>query len=178
MGSSMRSVLRMAALIGAMATSSLASADDVTVTSPRNVPTTTGGSSVESSARLAEPQMETSITHKRLPNRPLLATGSVLFVGSYIPAVIGAAVSDRRGDEKMYIPVAGPWLALARGESESAGYKTLMVLDGAVQGLGALALVSSMFIPERKTKNWYLIGSNRKFQLTTHGMGMGAVGRF
>jgi len=93
---------------------------------------------------------------------------------------VGAAVSDR-GDDKLYIPVAGPWLTLARGPSETRSEKALLGADGAVQGLGALMLATSFFIPERTTKNWYLIGSNdlRVAPSAGHGnYGLAAAGRF
>lgn len=147
-----------------------------------NVPTPTPSSTAKTVQSTNEPQMETEITRKVLPNRPLLATGSTLLLGSYVPAVIGAAVSDRSGDDKMYIPVAGPWLTLKEGHSETAGQKTLLVVDGAVQGLGALMMLGSLMIPERVTHDWHLFGRNERLQLgpqySRTGFGLGANGRF
>jgi hypothetical protein len=127
-----------------------------------------------------EPLLDTETTRLTWPNVPLLATGTTVLAASYVPAVVGAAISDR-GDDKLYIPVAGPWLTLAQGPSETRGEKALLGVDGALQGLGALMLVSSFFIPEKTTKSWYLIGSN-DFRVAPaggrNGYGLAAAGRF
>jgi hypothetical protein len=175
MGSTFRTATSVAAVLAMSSSVSLAAAEDVGAGAPRN----SGGSSVvEESSDANEPRMETAVSSYRFPNRALLSTGAVLLVGGYVPAVIGGALSSREEDEDLYIPVAGPWMTLKRGEEESGGEKTMLVLDGALQGVGALAVLTSFMIPERTTKNWYLIGSNEPVRLTTHGLGLGAVGRF
>lgn len=180
---SIRSVSLSAALVLGGA-SSLAHADETVTTtttsstSGNNVPTAAPNAELTEVSDPGEPQMESGISQRTFPNRPLLATGSVLLVSSYVPAVIGAAISDRSDTDKLYIPVAGPWMTLKQGESEKPGHKALLVADGAVQGLGALMMVTSLFIPERTTKNWYLIGSNEKVRLAPHGAGLAALGRF
>jgi hypothetical protein len=117
----------------------------------------------------------------RWPNVPLLATGSVFFLGSYLPAVVVAAARDTDNDNDLYLPIAGPWMMFANGPEESGGYKALLVIDGVTQGLGALMLLTSFMIPERVTEHWYLLGEN-DLRLTPSrvgtGYGMGAVGRF
>lgn len=188
---SIRSTFSLAALIGLSAATSLAQAQDsvatpatesTTASPSTNVPTQQPGSVATSVSDPGEPNMETTITQRTFPNRPLLTTGSVLLVGSYIPAVIGAAISDRSEDDKLYIPVAGPWMTLKRGEQEGAGEKALLGIDGALQGLGALMMLTSFVVPERTTSNWYLIGQNQKVQLGPQhlraGFGLGATGRF
>jgi hypothetical protein len=111
------------------------------------------------------------------PNVPLLATGAAVFGVSYVPAVIGAAVTARH--DKLYVPVAGPWLTLSRGPEEKAGHKALLAVDGVAQGLGALMLVSSFLVPERVTEHWYLIG---RLQMVPgrvgRGFGLAARARF
>jgi hypothetical protein len=185
---SIRPTLGLAALLGLSAATSLAHAEEsvtsttTTTSSPSsNVPTPPSGE-LSTVSDPGEPNMETTITQRTLPNRPLLATGSVLLVGSYVPSVIGAALSDRNEDDNLYIPVAGPWMTLTRGEEESGGEKALLVASGAVQGVGALMMLSSFIIPERTTRNWYLIGRNDKLQLGPQqmraGFGLGAAGRF
>jgi hypothetical protein len=127
-----------------------------------------------------EPLLDTETTRLSWPNVPLLATGATVFGASYVPAIVGAAISDR-GDDKLYIPVAGPWITLAQGPSETRTEKALLGVDGAVQGLGALMLVSSFFIPEKTTKSWYLIGSNDLRIAPAGGRGsygLAAAGRF
>jgi hypothetical protein len=93
------------------------------------------------------------------PNRPLLIAGSAVIAASYIPPVVVAATSDRRGDEYLYIPVAGPWIDLAeRGGcgpnpcSEEAVYKALLVTAGTAHLIGTGLVISSLLIPEERTR--------------------------
>lgn len=129
-----------------------------------------------------EPVIDSTTRRSRRPNVPLLSTSSLLFLGSYLPTIIYQGAKDR--NDNLYIPIAGPWMDLAQG-SHSTAEKTLLSLSGVVQGLGALGIVSSFFIPERKTKNWYLIGSSgrgRGVSIAPHAArgsyGLGASGRF
>jgi hypothetical protein len=114
------------------------------------------------------------------PNRPLMVTSATVFTLSYLPAVITAAVDNETTSDNLYIPIAGPWMEIAR-DGNSAGNKALLSLSGIFQGLGALGLVSSFFIPERRTQNWYLMGK-RMFQITPTAAqdqyGLSATGRF
>ncbi|MGC4069063.1 MAG: hypothetical protein QM784_31350 [Polyangiaceae bacterium] len=59
-----------------------------------------------------EPVIEPSATRTIYPNRPLLVTGAVISGASYAGSAIVAATSDRGSDDKLYYPVAGPWLSL------------------------------------------------------------------
>src|SRR5437762_7558826 len=49
-------------------------------------------------------------------NAPVFASGTVVFIGSYGASVIAAAASTQdqldRGNRRLYVPIAGPWLAL------------------------------------------------------------------
>lgn len=101
------------------------------------------------------------------PNRPMLVTGLVVFGGTYGASAIVGAASNREADDKLFLPVVGPWLDLAdRGCdvdpcSNETLNKVLLVGDGALQGLGALTLLLSLVVPESKQKPWYLIGDEK-----------------
>jgi hypothetical protein len=180
-------------LAGVLVTSAPALAEDATDApqAPPNVPTSgpppvaegTGRPVQEAppSSSITEPTFRAETQSMRWPNVPLLATGSVLFAGSYLPAVVVAAVRDTDDDNDLYKPLVGPWMMFANGPDESKGYKTLLVVNGITQGLGALMLLGSFMIPERVTEHWYLLGSN-DVRLTPSrvgtGYGMGAAGRF
>jgi hypothetical protein len=128
-----------------------------------------------------EPTFASETRRSVWPNKPLLATGATVFGISYLPAIAGAAFSDADGHKDLYIPVAGPWMMFASGAEESKGEKTLLIIDGVAQGVGALMLISSLFIPEKKTKHWYLIGANDTMLVPSRvatGFGVGASGRF
>jgi hypothetical protein len=119
-------------------------------------------------------------TRRFRPNRPLMLTSAVTFAASYLPAVITAAVDDDTTSDNLFIPIAGPWMEFARDEP-SPGNKALLSLSGIFQSLGALGLVSSFFIPERRTANWHLMG-HRRFNVaptaSTYQLGLAASGRF
>jgi hypothetical protein len=171
-----------------------AKADDPAPHAPPNVQTdptpiernetgveTSSYSQNQTSSSANEPTFETKTTRLTWPNVPLLATGATVLGAAYLPAIVGGIVS-KRGDDKLYIPVAGPWLTLAKGPDESKGEKALLITDGIAQGIGALMLLASFVVPEKSTRHWYLIGSN-DLQLSPArvgyaGYGMGASGRF
>ncbi len=122
-------------------------------------------------------------------NRPLLVTGAIVLVASYVPAASVAFTSDRPADQtNLYYPVVGPWMNLADRQCgdrpcDNEGLtKTLLVADGIAQGLGALAVVSSLFLPGKTTRHWYLIGDDKTHAGPTRvgvaGYGFGASGTF
>jgi hypothetical protein len=94
------------------------------------------------------------------PNNALLSEGFFAFLGAYVPSVIVAVVNDNSYDKRLYIPIAGPWVDLASrpgcggiGQStcgSETGYKALLIVAGAVQALGALAIVAGLALPERR----------------------------
>jgi len=104
-----------------------------------------------------EPTTGTYTEQRRWPNRPLMLTSATMFVLSYVPTVIATAANSANTTNDLYIPIAGPWMEMARDDN-TAGNKALLALSGIFQGLGALGLVTSFFVPESKTKNWYLMG--------------------
>jgi hypothetical protein len=134
-----------------------------------------------------EPFIEPTAERSSLPNAPLLATGVVVLGASYGASVIGAARSDSETDDKLYYPVVGPWMALNDRDcsadpcSRKTLDTTLLIGSGVLQGLGALSLLSSLFIPTTTTHTWYLIG-NENLNVTPVGssgeLGAVAIGRF
>ncbi len=88
------------------------------------------------------------------PNMALLTTGLVSFGIAYGSSVIVASQSNHQGDNRLYVPILGPWLDLAdRGgcnnlnnsacDGETTN-KVLLVIDGVVQGAGAIAVVGGI----------------------------------
>lgn len=78
------------------------------------------------------------------PSKPLLGGGIFIFAMSYLPAVAVAGSSERPIDQRLFVPVAGPWMDLANrgpcnpvGCSSEMAYRSLLVTDGILQGLGA-----------------------------------------
>lgn len=120
-------------------------------------------------------------------NKPLLITGTALFVAGYVPALVVSQTSDRPTDQNNLVyPVVGPWMNLAdRGCDERACQdentnKALLIADGVVQGVGALGLVLSLLLPGKTTQNWYLIGDTHvgPMYISNATYGLGAAGNF
>jgi hypothetical protein len=79
------------------------------------------------------------------PNPFLFNSGLVIFGLSYAPALVVAVNSDRSEDKLLYAPVIGPWLDLAARDDDNKAHKTLLVVDGLFQTIGALEIVASLF---------------------------------
>jgi hypothetical protein len=113
-------------------------------------------------------------------NRPLLVTGLVFLGGTYIASAAVAGESSRPSDNpNLYYPVAGPWIDLAQRDctavrpcSGEPGNKALLILDGVGQGVGALGILTSFFVPEKKSRHWFFIG-NEKVNVTPSTIGSG-----
>lgn len=126
------------------------------------------------------------VPQHRRPHRVLLATGAVVLIGSYTASVFVAAKSDRSADEKLFLPVVGPWLDLKRRDcgvnpcDHETVNKVLLISDGALQGFGALSLLLSLVIPEPRERPWYAVGSHKLRVVPQVGQlsGFSAVGEF
>jgi hypothetical protein len=188
----------MMAAVPGLASAQQAPGTNVATPPPSQTPvplTATPGISIDSNAAVsaapptlaAEPVIDASTTSRSVPNRPLLVTGFLLLAASYAPAAIVAATSDREADEKLYYPVAGPWLDLnhrgcAADPCDNKDFnRGLLVADGIVQGAGALGVLLSLVVPEKTTRHWYLIGNRDVLvapQLNASLVGLRAVGQF
>ncbi len=104
------------------------------------------------------------------PNRPLLVASLATLAISYTPAFIVAATSPHVGDNKLFIPVIGPWWDLAeRPKCGDGAGKTgcrneffndsALILAGIAHAAGLIGLVSAFFIPEER-KVTTVTGSN------------------
>ena len=104
-----------------------------------------------------EPQYE---TYRSSWNAPLFTSGALVFLGSYGASVVVAATSENdtidRGNDRLYVPVAGPWLALNDRpdcpiEQESCDMETtkkvLLVADGILQAGGVVSMIAGLLSP-------------------------------
>ena len=96
-------------------------------------------------------------------NKPVFTAGALVFLGSYGASVISAAAAGsdekERGIDRLYIPVAGPWLALAkRGDCPSptgecdwdTTKKVLLVVDGVFQAGGMIGMIHGVLQPSSR----------------------------
>lgn len=152
------------------------------VTSP-----TSPGTDLPASTVSPDADQRAAVVEHTWPNRPLLITGLVVLGGTYGASVIVGAASNRESDEKLFIPVVGPWLDLKDRDCDADPCdretlnKTLLIGSGALQGIGALSVLLSLVIPESKEKPWYLIGDEKLSVVPQVGAtttGLHAFGRF
>jgi len=118
------------------------------------------------------------------PNPVLLSTGLLTIVGSYTPAIVVAATSDHRGDQYLYIPVAGPWIDMASrgcapGQTRRCGATTLetagLATIGVAHLLGVGQVLASIFIPQPRVMTLHEV-KPAKLQVTPTMIGSGGYG--
>jgi hypothetical protein len=93
-------------------------------------------------------------------NKPVFVGGALVFLGGYSASVISAAsagdAEQDRGIDRLYIPVAGPWLALNDRPDCTATdgtcdwnttKKVLLVVDGVLQAGGVIAMIHGVLQP-------------------------------
>jgi hypothetical protein len=122
-------------------------------------------------------------------NRPMFFAGFTLLAFSYGFSAVVAASNERKADDNLYYPVAGPWMDLANRDcnvrrcTEESLNKGLLITDGILQGVGALWTVMSFVVPEQPSRKSAALGSVGPLQLSPArigktGYGLAAVGTF
>ena len=95
-------------------------------------------------------------------NAPVFSSGAVLFAGTYIASVVVASQSSHQGDNRLYVPVLGPWLDLGtRGSCDvtlsscdnETTYKVLLVADGLFQAVGVLGVLDGFLMPHHHRRD-------------------------
>lgn len=130
-------------------------------TMPAPGPTT---STTQTTSGLYDPAISGSDregTSKIRPNRPLLITGSAIFLGSYAATAIQGAVSPLDADRKNLIPLVGPWINMSERPcnlSDDCSTKenvnnVLLIGSGVAQGAGIAIALLSLVVPETKERS-------------------------
>lgn len=121
------------------------------------------------------------------PNPYLLGTGIATLGVAYAPAIAVAVNSDLPADNHLYAPVVGPWMDLATrdcddGCGNESVNKTLLVVDGVFQAIGALQIVASLLYIGSDTPATVAADDTSTTiapaRLSSEGYGLVAVGRF
>jgi hypothetical protein len=118
------------------------------------------------------------------PNPFLFNSGLVILGLSYTPALVVAVNSDRSEDKFLYAPVVGPWLDLGARDDDNKGHKTLLVVDGVFQTIGALEIMASLFWINAGTTTVAApskgidVASVAPVRMSNDGYGVVAVGSF
>jgi hypothetical protein len=122
----------------------------------------------------------------RGPNAFLFNAGLITTGLSYTPALVVAVNSDRSEDKYLYAPFVGPWLDLGAREDDSKVNRTLLVVDGVFQTIGALQLIASFMFMDGGSDGSTAEDSSSTFSETAFaparfsedGYGLVAAGRF
>lgn len=119
------------------------------------------------------------------PNVPLIAGGGLAFAAAYVASVTAAASS--LADPRLFIPVAGPWLALERSCIDRAQCASspvsrgVLAGDGIAQLAGLAVLTAGVLEPHRR---WVLGRADAPVRVevaptpVAGGLGVAAVGTF
>lgn len=152
----------------------VASADGTTVVqAPPQQPT---------QAVVVPPARERVESHAYYPNVPLIVTGGVLFLGTYIPSLVVAGESSDDADRRLAVPIVGPWLDIAerggcpvasRNCDDETTNKVLLVGDGVLQAVGTIAFVTGFLTPGRAATT-ETTATKAKIRFTPMQLGRGA----
>jgi hypothetical protein len=145
---------------------------------------------------IVNPQPQPIVEHEMVPtttetefvrddwNAPVFTTGALVFIGSYGASVITAASSNHVGAARLYVPVAGPWLALndwghcpvtnASCDSTTTA-KVLLVADGIFQAAGVLTMIDGILEP---SNHRVYTRTARKLDIAPTGNGFAVLGSF
>jgi hypothetical protein len=120
----------------------------------------------------------------------LIVSSAVTFGLAYGASVFVAANSSHPGDNRLYVPVLGPWLDIAdRGKCGSIANsscdgettnKILLVGDGIIQGASAIGFLAGILAPSHTA---VVASKNATVHVTPvslagHSPGVGAFGSF
>lgn len=118
-------------------------------------------------------------------NAPVFATGALVFGGSYAAAAIAGSESNHPGADRLWVPVAGPWLALndwgacpienPRCDTNTTD-KVLLIADGVFQAAGLITMVDGVMMPSHHRVIQRT--ADTKVHVTPTGSGFAVFGRF
>src|SRR5262249_9042189 len=136
----------------------------------------------------APPQRYTVTWQEVRPNADLIGGGIAMLGLTYGASIIVGAASDRQSDQFLYVPVAGPWMALANREPcygpcrpGETFNQVLLVADGLLQGAGVLQILGGFLFPEVRTVTRVAEvpkGVHIAPQVGLHSVGISAYGAF
>jgi hypothetical protein len=126
-----------------------------------------------------------SVADDTRPNRTLLSTGAGIFVVSYGASAFAGAVSDVESDKRLFVPIAGPWIALADRDCshlEPCGNReeinvAMIVTSGVVQSASIVMAVAAWIVQEKTTAKKEPAVALTPLTIGA-GAGIGALGRF
>ena len=118
-------------------------------------------------------------------NAPVFATGAVVFGAAYAGAAIAGSESDHNGADRLWVPVAGPWLALNDWGNcpidnpscdQNTTDKVLLIADGVFQAAGLITMVDGVLAPSHHRV--IARTADKKVHVTPTGNGFAVFGHF
>ena len=118
-------------------------------------------------------------------NAPVFATGALVFGGSYAAAAITSSESNHPGADRLWVPVAGPWLALNDWGNcpienpscdQNTTDKVLLIADGVFQAAGLITMVDGVLAPSHHRA--VVRTADKKVHVTPTGNGFAVFGHF
>jgi hypothetical protein len=103
------------------------------------------------------PESRTYYVEQQRPQTGLIAAGVLTLGLSYGPSLVVATTSKEPADKYLTVPVAGPWIDLAKRPgcqgrdtecSRERSNQVLLVANGIFQAIGALELIVGLTVPE------------------------------
>jgi hypothetical protein len=128
---------------------------------PRNAPGPSASPSQLTFGRAAPPPARDvpteGETYTTRPNWLLLGPGIGIFGGTYATSLVVGLQSRRVADERLYVPLVGPWIDLANrncaavscSKSENL-YRALIVGSGVLQTAGAVMITLGVLVPRKE----------------------------
>jgi hypothetical protein len=167
-------------LHGSILTGAVIAALAATVSPPE------AGAAETARAYRVDPQRPDDNFKEKGPNLDLVFSGIFTLGIPYIVSAIVATESVRAGDQVLYAPIAGPWLDLASRQGCPDGScdgetlrGALLVVDGVLQGAGALEIAAGFLFPVPHSVNTgSLIPLRIVPRMARTGAGLSAVGVF
>ena len=97
-------------------------------------------------------------------NGSVFASGAIVFAGTFGVSALVAASSDHVGADKLWIPLVGPWIALAQWDNDcplegtnlqrsncaSTGDQVLLGISGGLQAFALVTMIGGRFLHGRK----------------------------
>ncbi|MBX3162195.1 MAG: hypothetical protein KF773_39895 [Deltaproteobacteria bacterium] len=139
------------------------------------------------------PPAERTVLVEDPMNAPVFASGALVFAASYGTSLVFAARAEsNEPNHHLFVPIVGPWLALAdrpdcnvrlTGCDDETLAKVFLVMDGVFQAGGVIAMVNGLVSPTYH-REVVRVADTKKVKLapTTVGMfnspGLGISGRF
>jgi hypothetical protein len=141
------------ALAGALAVFPTLASAQTTTTTTTTAPPAPAVPPPEAYAPAAGPQYD-EVTESY--NAPMFTSGALVFAASYGASAIVASQDSSRGNNRLFVPVLGPWLALGdRGSCDvtksscdhETTAKVLLVADGIFQAAGVIGMLDALLQP-------------------------------